>query len=209
MLNTHYRQGKLFDSEGKPVRRLNPHRAVKGSEGYDYGNLESKITYYPKSFSDKHGGKTKSEIIGQTLTEFPGWQVCLVEDLPNLPAEGAGKTIGGRKQVEAGLTPEEYLWQTKNDSQYSGEDGATPEGWLIQAILHLEATNKVFDDYQGKGKLSFLTGSYFPSKGAVLNMAWHRDFGEALWHGSNPGRSSENNSSRRSVRVRKRISSST
>ncbi|MDP3956349.1 MAG: hypothetical protein U1C12_01335, partial [Patescibacteria group bacterium] len=54
------------------------------------------------------------------------------------------------------------------------EQGMTTEDWLILAITHLESTNEVIDDYQGKGKIARNFGQYFPVSGDVPGADWNR-----------------------------------
>lgn len=192
----------LLDSDGKPTD-LDQGTPLWTWDAYQNADSEGKIVYYPKQFDQKnHGGITKQELVKGTLnTSFPGWQVRLVEDLPNLPGQGQGKTIGGRKQVEANQTPMEYLKQSQTQKEYINEEGATPEEWLALATLHLKETNQVLDDYQGKGKLSYLTGAYFPASGSVPGAYWDRNDRRAGLSGGDPGGRDEDYSVRRSVGV--------
>lgn len=204
LLLAHHQRGQLFNSEGKP-QDLDTSEPVWAWDQYKNADIEGKLVYYPKSFESQHRGITKQELLTETLNSpFPGWEVKLVEDLPNLPARGDGETIGGRKQVEAGNSPREYLKQPQTDSQYQNEDGFTPDDWLTEAIVHLEATNQVLDDWQGKGKISYLTGSYFPASDEVPLAYFRRDSRRAYLAGDNPGYRYGDYSVRRSVRVRKR-----
>ena len=160
------------------------------------------LVYYPKSFNQtNHGGKTKRKLL-KTLC-FPGLEVLLLEDLPNLPALEQEKTIGDRKQVAANLSPNEYLSQTQNNPQYQNEIGLTPEAWLAYAMLYLQTHNRVLDDWQGQGKACCLTGSFLKAFGAVPNAGWSRDVRQANFYGGYPGARNPSISARRSVRVGK------
>ena len=147
-------------------------------------DTDGSLVYQPTSFSREHHGKTKKQLIEAGRS----WDISLIEDLPNLPAEGQGKiyperSIGAlnkRKQLEANKSPNEYLKLTQTDQNYKNESGFNPEQWLTLAITHMEATNEVLDDYQGNGKLAYLFGSYFPSSGFVPSACWVR-FGRRVY----------------------------
>jgi hypothetical protein len=83
--------------------------------------------------------------------------------LPDLPGDGQGKTIKGRHQFEANKSSEEYLKAMQTDPQYEKEQGFNLETWLVLAINTLHTKNIQIDDWQGQGKISLLTGSYFKS----------------------------------------------
>ena len=200
-LKTHHQNHQLFDSNGQPVN-LDRETPVWAWEEYHNADVEGKLVYYPKSFDqNNHGGMTKQELIAATLnTPFPGWEVGLEEDLPNLPGAGQGQVIGGRKQIEANQTPTEYLEQPSSP-EYADEEGFTPERELSLAIAELHSTNKVSDDYQGQGKISFLTGAFFPVSGNVPYAYFDRDTRRARLSRFNPDNRSEDCSARRWVRV--------
>ncbi|MDP2704779.1 MAG: hypothetical protein Q8O71_00020, partial [bacterium] len=131
-------------------------------DAYENADVAGALVYFPKAFDEKnHKGKTKAELLQQTKQ---GWDIIILEDLPNLPAKDQGEVTGGRKQLEAGASPNDYL-EKMNDSMYQHEQGMTTEDWLILAITHLESTNEVIDDYQGKGKIARNFGQYFPVSG--------------------------------------------
>ena len=148
-------------------------------DGYDEADINGKLVYQPKEFSKNHKGKTKQEILKEQEKESttPGWHIILIEDMPDIPRENKGKTIGGRKQFEANDTPNNYLKtlrDSKKDNPYQGEEGMTPEDQLMYAITHLEETDQVIDDYQGNGSISYQVGAYFPASGVVPSACWDR-----------------------------------
>jgi len=192
----------LLDSDGKPTD-LDQTTPLWVWEQYQKADTEGQMVYYPTSFDPKsHGGISKQELVSKTLkTPFSGWQVRLIEDLPNLPRAGAGQTVGGRKQIEANQTPREYLRQPQDVEEYKNEDGITPEEELALATLHLKETNQVLDDYQGKGKLCYCTGAYLPASGDVPYFYFNRDSQRASLDGSFPDYRFDSFSARRSVGV--------
>ena len=152
-------------------------------EKYANADKEGKLIYLPKKFDKTdHQGKTKDQIIqgGQA------WQLVITEDLADLPAEGKGKPIQGRKQLEANLTGHQYLEKLQGDPQYQGETGLTPEAQIIRALTYLEEKNQVVDDYQGQGKANWLLGAYFPEDGYVPRAYWDRGSSRARLGGGDP-----------------------
>jgi hypothetical protein len=57
-------------------------------ENYQNADITGELVYEPKEFSPNHQGKTKKELIA----EKGAWYVSLIEDLPDLPDKGQGKT---------------------------------------------------------------------------------------------------------------------
>lgn len=107
------------------------------------------------------------------------WQVVLIEDVVDLPDKNHGTIIGQRKQLEAGQEPKYYEEQIFTNQ----EQGFTPESWLILAITYLEEQNRQIDDFQGKGKGSFLFGATFKDfsmRQRVPLALWHRDRQQAV-----------------------------
>lgn len=201
----HHKEGKLLATKKDPsdpdesldLNESEPIRVLEKS--YKNAEAENKIVYYPEKFdkdSKIHKGKTKQEILKKQEEENPstaGFEVFLVEDLPNIPREGQGqkkgKEGGDRKQLEAGKEPKNYLEILKNDSQYKNEQGQTPETQIIYAIGYLEKHNQVIDYYGGNGSASYQLGAYFPTSGDIPNAYWARDVRLAYLGGDDPGSS--------------------
>jgi len=161
----HHKAGKLFATKKEPKEpdkplELDEKEPVWAWGKYKNADTEGKLVYYPKEFSqENHQGKTKKEI----LEKEGAWNILFIEDLPNIPREGKGETIGERKQLEANKTPKEYLNALQDESIYQNETGMTPEDQLVYALIHLEQTNQVIDDYSGHGSASYQLGAYFPA----------------------------------------------
>ncbi|MFH0779908.1 MAG: hypothetical protein V1928_03570, partial [Parcubacteria group bacterium] len=117
---------------------------------------------------------------------FAGWNVILIEKNPNIPREGKGKTVGGRKQIEANQTPEQYLKLLQTAKQYANEQGLTLEDWLTQFLVYLEKTNQVIDDYAGKGSACYLLASFNKIARALGCGYWCQYKNQAGLRGSNP-----------------------
>jgi len=147
----HHKEGKLLATKEKPTDpdeqlKLDENQLVWTWAKYNNADINGELIYFPKEFSkENHKGKTKQEII----KERDGFSVMFIEDLANIPRQGKGKEIKGRKQLEAGLTPNKYLEILKTNPIYQNETGMTPEEQIIYAIKHLEQTNQVIDDFFG------------------------------------------------------------
>ena len=170
------KEKKLLDTEGNPID-LNPDDPIYIDSPYQKADYQEKLIYYPQRFSeDNHQGKTKQELID----DGRAWEVILVEDLPNLPAEGKGETKGGRRQLEANQSSNDYLKKFQTDPQYKGETGLTLEANLIYALTQLREKNQVIDNYQAKGKVCRLTGAMFLSGAGVPVSFFDRDHRRAF-----------------------------
>ena len=150
---------------------------------YNDCDTENKIVYFPKEFSKNHGGQTKLELLKANRAN--AWQFWLIEDIPNIPKEGEGKVIGGRKQLEVGKSPSEYLKILQRESEYKGEVGLIPEAELMYFLTHLETTNQVINDSEN-GSTSCQTGAYFPSADFVPHLLWFRHWNQLWLNGLNP-----------------------
>jgi len=201
----HHKAGKLFATKKEPKEpdkplELDEKEPVWAWGKYKNADTEGKLVYYPKEFSqENHQGKTKKEI----LEKEGAWNILFIEDLPNIPREGKGETIGERKQLEANKTPKEYLNALQDESIYQNETGMTPEDQLVYALIHLEQTNQVIDDYSGHGSASYQLGAYFPASGDVPDADWNRDNRQVYLYRFSPGVSSSGGGLRSAVRVLK------
>ena len=84
-----------------------------------------------------------------------------------------------------GIDDQEYLKAIQKEPIYAYEQGITPEDQLAYAILHLEQTDQVIDDWQGNGSLSYQLGAYFIS-GKVPSASWDRVSWRANLRGYGP-----------------------
>ena len=201
----HHKAGKLFATKKEPKEpdkplELDEKEPVWAWGKYKNADTEGELVYYPKEFfQENHQGKTKKEI----LEKQGAWNILFIEDLPNIPREGKGETIGERKQLEANKTPKEYLNALQDESIYQNETGMTPEDQLVYALIHLEQTNQVIDDYSGHGSASYQLGAYFPASGDVPDADWNRDNRQVYLYRFSPGVSSSGSGLRSAVRVLK------
>ncbi|MGB8343916.1 MAG: hypothetical protein WCD86_03475 [Ktedonobacteraceae bacterium] len=104
------------------------------------------LVYFPQEYSSNHRGQTKLGVINNgRICAVPGWSVGLVESFPIMPQQSQGKIIGGRRQLEIGSSPNEYL-QILQTEAYQGETGKTLEDFLTKFLTHLEIANEVSND---------------------------------------------------------------
>ncbi|MFA6428507.1 MAG: hypothetical protein WCW02_03100 [Candidatus Buchananbacteria bacterium] len=193
-LTKHHQQGKLLDTQDKPLRL----REEPINDWFGCAKAEAKgyLVYFPQEYSKTtHQGKTKKQLLATQA-----WQVLLLEDLPDLPGEGKGKVLAGRKQPEANKSPNDYLKQLQTDPQYKGEQGLTLESWLVYALTHLTQTDQVIDDWQGSGKACCLLNSYFKSS-SVPDADFSRDSETVDLYQSTPGDPSSDDSVRFAVSI--------
>ena len=192
-----HKQGELLSAQGEPLP-LNEDDPLYKWEGYSGADVNGTLVYYPEQFDgENHQGKTKQELIDQGNS----WEAALVEDMPDLPAQGAGQTLAGRKQFEANQTPNEYLETIQTNESYQHEQGFTPESWLTYAITKLQQENQQIDDYEGQGKACYNIGSYLPADSCVSYCGFCRRVRLALLDGLDPDFRYEFYSARSSVKI--------
>ena len=202
----HHMHGRLFASKKDPNDAtekltplpLNKTRPMYVWDEYKNADTEGKLVYCPESFDDNNNGKTKAEL----LKEQRGWNVLFIEDLPNIPRENKGKEVGDRKQLEANLTPKQYLQFLEQETMYSDEGGMTPEDQLMYAITHLTETDQVIDGWQSGGNVSYQIGGYFPASGYVPVAYWDRGDLRVGVDGYDPEDGSDDCGIRTAVRIR-------
>lgn len=167
-----YNNNQLFSTNGDKLELDTNQPLWIWEEGYSQD--DENIIYFPKQFDpENHGGKTKSQLLQEDQL---GFQILLLEENIDIPAEKKGQPISNRDQLEANLSPEEYLEKIQIEAQYQHEQGLTAEAWLTLAITHLHKHNQAIDDYQGSGKICYNTATYFPSFSCVSFGFWCRDY---------------------------------
>ena len=198
VIRKHHAEGKLFATRKNPADENEPLVALELDTNQplfvwdkaEHGDVNGEIKYFPKQFDkNDHGGVTKPEWLAESASSpFPGWDVSLQESTINIPRQGKGKTIGGRKQLETNKSPIEYLKTLLTDPAYHGESGTTLEQWLTKFVKTLDTTNQVIDDYQGNGSLNYLIAQYHVASDRVLFGYWYRDVRRASVGRFDPGR---------------------
>lgn len=149
------------------------------------------LVYFPQEYSSDPRGQTKLEVINnRRICAVPGWSVGLVENLPILPQPGQARTLGGRRQLEIGLSPRDYL-QILQTQAYQGETGKTLEDFAIKFLTHLVGTGEISNDRYDNNSLWFL-GQYVKYvehlKSALVPTGWwHREFGRVRLDAHRPG----------------------
>lgn len=195
----HHQNGTLKATNGDTLE-LDENRPLLVWDKYQNADSDGSLIYFPKQLDqENHQGRTKEELLQNEISQ--GWQILLVEDMPDLPAEGQGKEISGRQQIEAYKTPREYLNLLQTDPQYQNEQGLTPEDWLIYAITYLEETNQVIDDWEGQGKVNWNIAGYFPALNDVSRGRWYRGDPQARLDGHDADNRNSNRGFRPGVSV--------
>ncbi|TAK96504.1 hypothetical protein EPO05_01740 [Patescibacteria group bacterium] len=184
----HHKEGKLFATkfnqddpdEALIPLELNEQAPLEYWLGYENSDVSGKLKYFPKNLDPKkHGGKTKAKFL-RGKASFPGFLVTLVEPGQNIPDRDEGKTLNGRKQLEAMVSARGFLQTLLTDSQYRNERGITPEEWLVRFLVHLEETDQIIDDRASHGKNCFNLAGFFPEHGCVSEGYWSRRQQEAM-----------------------------
>jgi hypothetical protein len=179
----HGADGKIFQTRRSPADPFVPVRVNKEKHVWVWETLRQaldtdELVWFPREYSGNHQGQTKSEAISnRTICGVPGWSVGLVESFPVMPEQGHGITRGGRKQLEIGLSPREYL-AILMTGPYEGETGRTLEDFLTEFLIRLETDNEVSNDINDNNALWCL-GQYMkiPYAEVVPTGRWHRDIG--------------------------------
>jgi hypothetical protein len=129
------------------------------------------LVYEPRSFVPAvHDGRPKEDIL---VAEERNWDVLLVEGaILDLPCEGQGQTIGGRRQLECGQSPAEHLLEL----QRRGEIGLMPEAYVVQFLDALERRGQVLDVQT----FSSLPGSFLPVSRCIPGAFWDSRNGRAV-----------------------------
>jgi hypothetical protein len=126
--------------------------------------------YYPESYTEagSESGAFKSDLTASS--RLPGWQLLLVEDLPQLPGRGQGETIGGRQQFEATseVDCDGYFQRLRERAAYRHEVPFTPETWLAYGLTHYVEAGKLIDSDAGGGATPTLLLGALPSRGWQL-----------------------------------------
>ncbi len=181
----HAAEGKIYQTRPSVSEPLTPVRVNKEKQVWIWDALRQAIAtdelaYFPQAYSSAQRGQTKSEVIHDgRICAFPGWSVGLVECFPIMPEQGQGRTLGGRRQLETGSSPNEYL-QILQSEAYQGETGKTLEDFITRFLTHLETTNEVSNDVDDNNALWCLAQYVrIPYAECVPTGRWHRSVGRA------------------------------
>lgn len=179
----HGKDGNIFQTRRCASDPFIPVRVNSEKHVWVWERLGQKLdtdepVYFPREYSIDHRGLSKLEVINDRhICAVPGWSVGLVESSPVMPHQGEGRTLGGRRQLEIGRSPREYL-QTLQADEYQGETGKTLEDFITKFLVHLETTNEVSNDRKDENCLWCL-GQYIKIEYAecVPTGRWERDIG--------------------------------
>jgi len=181
----HAAEGKIYQTRRSPSDPLLPVRVNTEKTVWIWETLRQALdtgdlVYFPVEYSGNHRGQTKSEVVNNgCICAVPGWSVGLVEWLPIMPGQGQGVTLGGRRQLEIGSSPRDYL-RTLQTQAYFGETGKTLEDFITKFLTHLETTNEISNDVRDNNAVWCL-GQYLkvPYAELVPTGRWFRDLGRA------------------------------
>jgi hypothetical protein len=181
----HAAEGKIYQTRPSPSDPQIPVRVNTEKHVWIWDTLRQaldtdELVYFPQEYSSNHRGQTKLEVVNDgRICAISGWSVGLVESSPIMPQQGQGKTLGGRRQLEIGSSPRDYL-RTLQTQAYQGETGKTLEDFITKFLTHLETTNEVSNDVRDDNALWCL-GQYLKITYAELvpTGRWHRDVGRA------------------------------
>lgn len=192
----HAAKGEIYQTRSSPSDPVVPVRVNSEKQIWIWDTLRAvleneELVYFPQDFSNNHRGQTKSEVIDNgRICAIPGWSVGLVENLPVQVHQDQGAIISGRKQLEIGLSPRDYLMTLQTEA-YQGETGKTLEDFITKFLTHLEMTNEVSYDRHDNNAL-WLLGQYVKYVERVRSDLvptgwWHRDFGRVRLDAHRPG----------------------
>ena len=192
----HAAEGKIYQtrrSPSDPLRpvRVNPEKTVWIWDTLRQALVTDELVYFPQEYSSNHRGQTKLEVVNNgRICAVPGWSVGLVESLAMMPQQGRGKTVGGRRQLEIGSSPRDYL-RTLQTQAYQGETGKTLEDYITKFLTHLKTTHEVSHDRFDNNAL-WLLGQYVKyveqvKSDLVPTGWWHRPFGRVRLDAHRPG----------------------
>jgi hypothetical protein len=69
-----------------------------------------KLIHFPQMYFANHLGHTKLEVVNnENICAVPGWSVGLIVSISIMPGQDQAKILSGRKQLEIGSSPNEYL----------------------------------------------------------------------------------------------------
>jgi len=179
----HAAKGQIYQTRCNASDPLVPVRVNNDKQVWVWDTLKQltdtdELVYFPMEYSVNHRGQTKAEAAGNTrICAVQGWSVGLVEDVPVMPQPGQGQILAGRKQLETGFAPREYL-ETLQQEPYRGETGKTLEDFITGFLIRLEETDEVSHDRYDNNSVWCL-GQYVKIEYAELVPTgwWHREMG--------------------------------
>jgi hypothetical protein len=195
-IERHAAAGEVYQTRRSPALPLVPVRVSSEKQVWIWSTLAQaldtdEVVYFPQEYAGNHRGQTKLQVIhNRRFCAVPGWSVGLVESYPMMPQPGAGQTLGGRRQLEIGSSPRDYLAALQTQA-YQGETGRTLEDFGAAFLVHLEATHEISHDRHDDNAL-WLLGQYVPyvprlKSDLVPTAWWHRHYGRVRLDAHRPG----------------------
>jgi hypothetical protein len=192
----HAAEGRVYQTRRSDSDPLIPARVNATKQVWIWETLRrsldtDELVYFPRQYTGCHLGLTKLEVVDNArICAVPGWSVGLVESLRFLPQQGQGRIVGGRRQLEIGFSPRDYL-QTLQGQAYQGETGKTLEDFITGFLVQLETTHEVSND-RSDNNAQWLLGQYVKhvekvGSDLVPTGWWHRDYGRARLDAHRPG----------------------
>jgi hypothetical protein len=179
----HAAEGAVYQNRHSPTDPFVPVRINAEKQVWVWETLRlaldtDELVYFLQEYSSNQQGLTKLEVIQNgRFCAVPGWSVGLVESLAFIPGPGEGLIAGGRKQLEIGLSPREYLQSMREDA-YAGESGRTLEDFLTEFLIHLATTSEVSRDIDDQNALWCLAQyMVLPYAEVVPTGRWIRSLG--------------------------------
>ena len=190
VIRSHARSGTIYHIKTDPTGTVTPAQVNTKAPTWLWERVQrvldtDRVVYFPQVYTPQgHQGMSKSEAVtDRRICAIPGWSISLVEPLVFLPKAGQAEVIGGRRQLENGLSPREYL-SVLSDGQYAGESGWTLEDFLTYFLIHLEKTHQVTHDRADNNAL-WLLGQYLPDLEKTPNLVpvgyWSSTLGKKLY----------------------------
>ncbi|MEI6090911.1 MAG: hypothetical protein WCR42_10695 [bacterium] len=176
-------EGNIYQTRCRAIDPFVPVRINSEKQVWIWDTLKQaieteEIVYFPRNYSANHQGLIKLDVINNSrFCAVPGWSVGLVESYAKMSEQGLGERLGGRRQLDIGNSPREYLQILESDV-YNGETGKTLEDFIIKFITRLEEKNEVSNDRYDNNSMWCL-GQYIKIKygECVPTGWWNRDFG--------------------------------
>ncbi len=189
----HHKEGKLLDRDEKPLG-LDTKRPLYFLEELNKSDETGDLIYYPTQLdTENHGGYTKQELLtaatadAQLKSPFPGFHILLIKPDLTIPREGSGTTTKGRKDLEAGKSPKEYLNTIQTHPEHKYEQGTTLEDFITLALTHLHETDRVLDDFTNNmDSFGYTIANLYKSSNLVPYSSWSRVNHWARVHGDGP-----------------------
>lgn len=188
--------GNIYRSKLDPKSPGVPVKISAGKKIWFWDTLRqaidgNQLIYFPRHYGDQPWGWSKTEVISHPgICAFRGWSIGLIEEGPFTARQDKAKTLAGRKQLETGLSPREYM-DLLQQQPYCQETGFTLEDFFIRFLTRLLKQDEISYDRYDHNSL-WLLGHYIPylssvKSGLVPTGWWHRVYGRLRLDAHRPG----------------------